>query len=80
VSDSNSTLGACHDTIVVVPSDSVALLNGWLNGFVETMDQHGSHVVIAGPNGTGIDTKAGLDELSDDIGAFVWTDRVEAIS
>ena len=32
------------------------------------------------PDGTGIDTKAGLDELPDDIGAFVWTDRVEAIS
>lgn len=77
---SASTLDACIDTVVVVPSDIAPLLTGWPNDFIETMARHGTHVVISGPNGTGIDTKADLDNLPNDIDAYVWTDRVDAIT
>ena len=75
-----SALHACEDTVVVVPLDIAPLLTGWPNEFIATMSEHGSDVVIVGPGGTGIDTKADLDDLPKGLSIYVWTDQIEAIT
>jgi len=73
-------LADCEDTVVVVPVDIAPLLPGWPEAFVERMTRHGSEVIVSGPGGTGIDKKADLDLLPQNIDAYVWTNQVTELS
>lgn len=79
----DARIASCENTAVIVPMDIGSLLPGWPEAFIQTMARHGTEVIIAGPGLTrvaGIDTREDLDLLPQDLDAYIWTNKVEALN
>lgn len=79
-SGSDERLPACEDTVVIVPLNIAPVLTGWPNAFVEEMARHNTEVIVSGADLTGIDTRADLDLLPQDLDLYVWTNHVAALT
>lgn len=85
---SGSIPAACHDTIVMVPSNTTFLFWGWPNLFLERMERAGTLVFVTGPivgNGRrwdydGVNELAEAQAFPQDFPGGVWTDRINRIA
>ena len=75
---------ACHDTLIIVPSNYAPFLWGWPNRFAARMQAAGSEIILLGPHGgdfaSGIDSAADLSRVPDHFAGYVWTNRAETIA
>lgn len=79
MSSTDDAAEACSDTVVVVPVDLAGLIPGWPEPFVEDMAELGTHVIVSGPGGSGVDTVETLESLPGELDVYVWTDRIDVV-
>jgi len=75
---------ACHNTLVIVPSNYAWLLWGWPHRFAQRMREAGSELILmgaydGGDGTTGIDSIEELGAIPDGFDGYVWTNRIEII-
>lgn len=78
---------ACHNTIVLVPSNIAFAVWGWPNRFLERMNASGTEVFVVGPlegtldaSGTsGIDTQTQIQPVPHDFSGGIWTNRIDRV-
>lgn len=77
---------ACHNTLILIPTNYAPLLWGWPNRFVERMHVVNSEVYLQGPYGGGNHFSKGIDTIEQLIGipkdypGGIWTDRVDVVA
>lgn len=76
---------ACHDTLVLVPQNVAPFLWGWPTRFERRFARVGTEVILVGPYGgsgftAGIDTRTLWDDVPDQFGGYVWTNRILEIA
>jgi glycerophosphoryl diester phosphodiesterase len=79
---------ACHDTIVMLPSNATFAVWGWPNLFLERMARAGTLVFVTGPvvqaknriDYSGIDDLAAAQGFPQNFPGGIWTDRIDRIA
>lgn len=79
---------ACHDTIVLLPSNTTFLIWGWPNLFLERMASAGTLVFVTGPisrqmrryDTSGIDDLAAAQGFPQTFPGGIWTNRIDRIA
>lgn len=79
---------ACHDTIVMLPSNATGLIWGWPNLFLERMENAGTLVFVTGPiawqasspGTSGIDDLAAARQFPQNFPGGIWTNRIDRIA
>ena len=79
---------ACHDTIVLLPSNTTFLFWGWPNLFLERMANAGTLVFVTGPisrqkrryDTSGVDDLAAAQGFPPNFPGGIWTNRIDRIA
>ena len=76
---------ACHHTFVAVPENYQGLVWGWPNRFEARLIKVGSRSILMGPHRkgsakSGIDSIQMLENIPDDYGGIIFTNRIDILS